>query len=314
MGSAGPKLKFTGVTKPTSLTVEEIDGSPTVPNVNTIKVSNGTLTDDGGGVVTVITGGGGGSIIVTDGVTTVNPTTTIDFTSGATVTDGGGGTAEIAIAGGGVPAGSTGEVQFNDAGAFGADSNFFWDDTNKRLGLGTGTPGVELEVVNTSEQIRAAYDAANYTDQATDSSGAFQIIPTGGAVLQPSALTNLNRHASWVLTATTADATPTAMTVVPAGLLTMGLGTTWFFDCLIVGKVVGLADSITVKLEGAITSDGAVATVLGAVFNFVVHTDNVNWEADALASGNDLSIVVTGTAATDMFWTAHIRTAEVVAP
>jgi hypothetical protein len=39
------------------------------------------------------------------------------------------------------PAGTTGAVQFNNAGAFGADStNFFWDDTNNRLGVGTNAP------------------------------------------------------------------------------------------------------------------------------------------------------------------------------
>lgn len=37
-----------------SLTVEEEDGVPTVNNVNTIKVSNGTLTDHGGGVVSIV--------------------------------------------------------------------------------------------------------------------------------------------------------------------------------------------------------------------------------------------------------------------
>lgn len=42
-------------------------------------------------------GGGGGSVSVTDGTTTVNPTTAIDFTAGAVVTDGGGGTAEVLI-------------------------------------------------------------------------------------------------------------------------------------------------------------------------------------------------------------------------
>ena len=36
-------------------TVEEVDGTPSVTNVNTIKVSNGTLTDDGSGVVTIDT-------------------------------------------------------------------------------------------------------------------------------------------------------------------------------------------------------------------------------------------------------------------
>jgi len=42
--------------------------------------------------------------------------------------------------GGGTPAGSTGEIQFNDgAGAFDADSNLFWDNTNKILNVGGGT-------------------------------------------------------------------------------------------------------------------------------------------------------------------------------
>ena len=54
------KLRFSGVSQKAGLTVEELDGIPTVNNVNTIKVSNGTLTDDGGGVVTLTTGGGGG--------------------------------------------------------------------------------------------------------------------------------------------------------------------------------------------------------------------------------------------------------------
>lgn len=38
--------------------------------------------------------------------------------------------------GGGTPAGLNGEVQFNNAGVFGADSNFVWDNANKRLGIG----------------------------------------------------------------------------------------------------------------------------------------------------------------------------------
>jgi len=41
-----------------SITVQEADGDPTVTNVSTIVVSNGTLTDDGSGQVTIDTGGG----------------------------------------------------------------------------------------------------------------------------------------------------------------------------------------------------------------------------------------------------------------
>jgi hypothetical protein len=61
----GSGLAMTGTTLSSTggggaaLTVEEIDGTPTVANVVKIKVSNGTLADNGSGIVTVTTNGGG---------------------------------------------------------------------------------------------------------------------------------------------------------------------------------------------------------------------------------------------------------------
>jgi hypothetical protein len=65
--------------------------------------------------------------------------------------------------GGGTPAGSTGEIQFNNAGAFGADANLFWDDTNNRLGIGTNAPSTILHVFNNGvdAQIRLERDATH---------------------------------------------------------------------------------------------------------------------------------------------------------
>ena len=64
MAHANRKIKFTGVTAITAssgggggtsnLTVEEQDGNPTVTPVTTIKVTNGSLTDEGGGVVSIL--------------------------------------------------------------------------------------------------------------------------------------------------------------------------------------------------------------------------------------------------------------------
>lgn len=45
---------------PFSLTIEEQDGAPSVADVSTVKVTNGSLTDEGGGIVSLATGGGSG--------------------------------------------------------------------------------------------------------------------------------------------------------------------------------------------------------------------------------------------------------------
>ncbi len=52
---------FTG-SSPSSLRVREVDGTPNVPNVRDIIVSNGTLTDDGNGIITLTIGGGSGTV------------------------------------------------------------------------------------------------------------------------------------------------------------------------------------------------------------------------------------------------------------
>jgi hypothetical protein len=49
--------------------------------------------------------------------------------------------------GGGAPGGTDGAVQFNALGSFGGDgTNFFWDNTNKRLGLFTNSPLTRLDI------------------------------------------------------------------------------------------------------------------------------------------------------------------------
>ena len=42
--------------------------------------------------------------------------------------------------------GSNTQIQFNDSGAFGADSLFNWDNTNKRLGVGETTPTARVHI------------------------------------------------------------------------------------------------------------------------------------------------------------------------
>jgi len=46
-------------------------------------------------------------------------------------------------------AGSNGYVQFNSSGNLGADGSLYWDNTNKRLGIGTTSPTSNLHLART---------------------------------------------------------------------------------------------------------------------------------------------------------------------
>lgn len=49
--------------------------------------------------------------------------------------------------GGGTPSGANGSVQFSESSAFASDnSNLFWDNSAKRLGIGTNAPAYKLDV------------------------------------------------------------------------------------------------------------------------------------------------------------------------
>jgi hypothetical protein len=56
------------------------------------------------------------------------------------------------------PAGTDGQVQYNNGGAFGGDALFNWDDINKRLGLGTATPLGILHLKTTGTTTRQVID------------------------------------------------------------------------------------------------------------------------------------------------------------
>ncbi len=59
------------------------------------------------------------------------------------------------------------------------NANFFWDDTNNRLGIGTTAPGAQLNVQGTSNQFRMGYDASNYLDFAVGSTGSTTVRAVG---------------------------------------------------------------------------------------------------------------------------------------
>jgi len=91
------------------LSVTEQDGTPYVSNVNKIKVSNTTLTDDGGGTVSVTTGGGGAGVTTiafgTTGLTPSGATAGVVSVAGTLVV-GNGGTGATTLTDGGILLGS----------------------------------------------------------------------------------------------------------------------------------------------------------------------------------------------------------------
>lgn len=93
-------------------------------------------------------------------------------------------------------AGSASEVQFRDngTGAFAANSSFVWDETNNRLGLGTGSPTVRLDVRGQSifqNNISNILLVQNATDNDTYAGGTMVTIQNSGQ-------SALNKYLSFV--------------------------------------------------------------------------------------------------------------------
>ena len=66
--------------------------------------------------------------------------------------------------GGSSVSGQAGQIQFNNSGVLGADQYFNWDNTNKRLGIGTSTPYARLHVTASSTPQLILSDAFGGTD------------------------------------------------------------------------------------------------------------------------------------------------------
>ena len=124
---------------------------------NTAKVTNATHTGDatGSGALTVVAiqGRAVESSAPSDGQVLKWNDSASEWQAAADNNSGGGG--------GGTPAGSTGQIQFNDGGSFGANSNLAWDDSNNRLGVGTGSPSVDLHISKASNPTLRLTDTTN---------------------------------------------------------------------------------------------------------------------------------------------------------
>ncbi len=123
--------------------------------------------------------GGGGSVAIKDeGSTIVAAATSINFKGSAvTVTDAGGGQADVDISGGsGSPGGSNGQIQYNNAGAFGGlDSTGTGKVAREDSPAFTGTPTAPTAAPGTANTtlastafVAAAITASAYIDGQVD--------------------------------------------------------------------------------------------------------------------------------------------------
>jgi hypothetical protein len=77
-------------------------------------------------------------------------------TSGQVLSSTGSGTNWIAAGGGGTPAGSNTQIQFNDSGSFGADSNLTWDGTDLDINgniIGGNTSVLHMRQIKVDDQL-----------------------------------------------------------------------------------------------------------------------------------------------------------------
>lgn len=125
-GTTGTNVNATGtVTTAGTLTVN----IPTASAINTGKLSNTDWSAFNAKQAALVSG------------------TNIKTINGSSVL----GSGDLTVSG--TPSGSTGYIQFNTSGAFNSDADLFWDNTNKRLGIGTTTPGTHIDVHSGADNV-----------------------------------------------------------------------------------------------------------------------------------------------------------------
>jgi fibronectin-binding autotransporter adhesin len=119
-----------------------------------------------------------GSLLSLNGVANFTSATSTFYSSGGINLAGGcfsiSGTC-LSSGGGGTPAGSTGQIQFNNSGSFGASSDLYWDSTALKLSIATTTTGSGI-YVNT---INSAYTFTQASDTKISTGG--QVFGSGQA-------------------------------------------------------------------------------------------------------------------------------------
>lgn len=139
----GNKVVTISSTASGGITVQDIDGNPSVANPTTIKFTNGSVTDNGDGTVSVATGAGGGG----------------DFSGPASSTD----NAIVRFDGIGGKTGQDSGVTIDDNGAITANTTFLTSNLQPKVFYTVGSANADYITDGTADdvQINAATAAAS---------------------------------------------------------------------------------------------------------------------------------------------------------
>jgi len=116
-------------------------GNVAAISLNGLNMSGNVLTNPYTGTVTNIASGNGmsfSSITTTGTVTLGTPTAVTSVSTNSVGTN----THTHAF----TPAGSDGQIQFNSSNVLSADADLYWNNSSKRLGIGTTSPSAKLDV------------------------------------------------------------------------------------------------------------------------------------------------------------------------
>lgn len=126
--------------------------------------SSGTITFSGLSTAGIVTNTAGGVL----GTTAFLP-----------VANGGTGTDTVFTEGSIIFAGADGIYSQNNP-------NFFWDDVNLRLGIGTVSPGASVDIFGTTNTLRLSYDGTNYGEISSNLNG--QLVLQGSGTTEAAAI------------------------------------------------------------------------------------------------------------------------------